>query len=285
MLAPAVRRADADPAAQSLFAVWAAAMPGTVFLALTTYGLATAASSACLQTVPGRTLFGALAAVAIGAVVRAAARAIRRMREAASAVSTAFPAQARLSRIAGSVGITAYELPDDTEPIVMLFGSTEPRAYVSCRALRDLNDDELRAALHHERAHRERGDHRVAPVLYFLTDLLPLPLDDFVVTYRAAREHCADRMALRHARAIDLAAALLRIARPQPAPAHAAALAETALVRDRLNALLRPGCHEPLSALSRSVLTFAFAAISAASIAGPAIAALLLQCATMGLPT
>lgn len=283
-LAPAIHRMDGDWRAQASLSGYAAAIPGGLFLFLVAYGLLSSASSPCLQTVPGRILFGTLGAMMLAAIVRAIVQAIRRDREAANTVATALPPSRRLARLAARADVVSYVLPEDAEPIVMLFGRRNPAVFVSSRALRDLSDRELLAALHHERAHRTRGDHWIAPVLYFLTDLLPLRSSDLVSAYRRSREFCADQCAVRHAAAPDLAAALLRMIAPGAAPAHAAALAETSAVRDRLRALLAADLRKP-NLIRRALVAIALSSIVAAGVAAPQIAGLVFHCSRMGLPS
>lgn len=281
-LAPAIHKMDGDWRAQAALAACAASVPGALFIFLVVYGLATGASSPCLETITGRILFGTLAATMLAAIARAIVHGIRRNRDAARTVIPALPASTRLARIAGHAGVAASILPDDAQSIVMLYGGRRPKVYVSIKALRDLNDEELLAALYHERAHQLRGDHRIAPLLYFLTDLLPLPVADLVDTYRRSREFCADQGAVQHVSAADLAAALLRMAAPHNAmPAHAAAFAETAVARDRLRALLLGDWPKP-NHLRRVILTASLSAVFAAGIAVPHIAALVLHCPKMG---
>lgn len=282
LLAPAIRARSHEYNAQSALSAWAAAAPGAVFLFLVAYGLVSGFGSTCLQTLSGRVIYAGLAIVMLGAIARALLRAVRRHREAARAISGAVPPAARLSRIAADAGIDVAELPDEAEPIVMLYGSVRPRAYVSRKALRTLSDSELFAALQHERGHRERGDHQIAPILYFLTDLLPLPVGDLLETYIRAREYCADSFALRHANAAEIAAALLRMSRSGGAPAYAAAFSDADLVRDRLNVLLRPNTLSVSFALPRLILVLALGVIWSVSVIAPLISMVIFQCSSMG---
>lgn len=280
-LAPAIQKMNGDWRAQAALAAFAASIPGALFLFLVTDGLATSASSACLQTIPGRALFGTLAGLMLAAIARSLVLAARRNREARQTVAAALPAPARLARIAADAGVNAYHLPDDAKSIVMLYGGRRPSVYVSTKAQRDLSDDELLAALHHERAHQRRQDHRIAPLLYFLTGLLPLPVGDLVSTYRRAREFCADDCALHHVAPADLASALLQMVAPRSAaPAYAAAFAESAAMHDRLRALL---LHQAptINGRRRAVLTVALLLIAAMGAAAPQISSLVFHCSNM----
>lgn len=281
-LAPAIHAMHGDWRAQAALAALAASIPGALFLFLVVYGLATSGSSACLQTVPGRALFGTLAALMLAAIARTIVQATRRSRDAANAVATALPASSRLARIAAQAAVNAYHLPDEVQPIVMLYGGRQPAVYVSTKALRELGDDELLAALHHERAHQTRGDHRIAPILYFLTGLLPLPAGDLVRAYRRSREFCADGGAVQHVASSDLAAALLQmVGRQRELPANASAFSEGDAMRDRLRALLLPEVPK-VSRFRRTVVTVALCTIVAGGAAIPQIASLIVRCSGMG---
>lgn len=287
-LAPQIRQMNGDPSGQSVFAAFAASIPGLLFLILVGYGIVTSISSACLQTLPGRVLFGALASLMFAAISRAFARAVARHGEAVQLTADRRPACARLTRIAASARVAAYEIADESRAVVMLFGSKmfgrKPAVYVSTRALRDLSDSELLAALHHEAAHQRRGDHRIAPLLYFFADLLPLPVGDLVLLYRRSREFCADQCAVRHVAPAELAAALLRMVHPlTKSVAHAAGLAEHDTVYDRLNVLLRNTDPQQPRLLHRIALTASLLAIVAMGAFTPQVAQLFFHCSRMGL--
>ena len=281
LLAQSIHKMTDDCRAQAALAACAAAIPGALFLFLVAYGLATSSSSPCLQTVPGRILFGALAAMMLAAIARAIVQATRRASDASCTLAIALPAPPRLARIAAQAGVTAHLLPEDNRSVVMLYGDRSPVVYVSSKALHDLSDQELLAALHHERAHQTRGDHRIAPVLYFLTDLLPLPVADLVSTYRRSRELCADACAVQHVAAADLASALLQMIAPQTAPAHAAAFVEATVVHDRLRALLLGDKPRP-NHVYHAAVTTALVVIVAAGAAVPLIASAIFHCSNMG---
>lgn len=281
-LAPTIHRMNGDWRAQAALAAYAASIPGALFLFLVTYGLATGASSPCLQTIPGRILFGSLAGMMLTAIARAIVQAIRRNRDARRIVANVLPASARLAQIAARANVTAHLLVDDEHAIVMLYGESKAAVYVSSKALHDLNDEELLAALHHERAHQTRGDHRIAPLLYFLTDLLPLSVKDLVSTYRHSREFCADACAVKHVAAPDLAAALLQMIAPQGrTPAHAAAFAESAVLHERLRALLLGELPKP-NRWRRVLVAASLSAIVVGSVAVPYVATFAVHCSHMG---
>ena len=86
--------------------------------------------------------------------------------------------------------------------------------FVSSGALALLNDAELCAALHHERAHVTSRDTLFLVLLAFLRDLAPWGRGVAFDAFRAAREAAADRVAASSAGALNLAAALIALARP-----------------------------------------------------------------------
>ena len=285
LLAPSIHKMNGDWRAQANAAACAASIPGALFLFLVAYGLVTGASSPCMQTLPGRILFGTLVAMMLAAIGRAVAHAIHRGRDASRAVAMAMPASPRLARIAGQAGVTAYMLPDNERSVVMLYGDRSPVVYVSSKALHDLSDQELLAALYHERAHQEHGDHRIAPVLYFLADLLPFAVGDLVNTYRRSREFCADHCAVQRVAGADLASALLQMLAPKSAPpVHAAAFAETTVVKERLRALLLDDVPKP-NHLRRVAVIASLAAIAAGGVAVPQIASLIFHCSKIAMPS
>lgn len=285
LLAPSIHKMNGDWRAQAGAAACAASIPGALFLVLLAYGLVTGASSPCMQTLPGRILFGTVIAMMLAGITRAVVHAIRRGREASRAVAIALPASPRLARIAGQANVIAYELPDNERSVVMLYGDGSPAVYVSSKAMHDLSDQELLAALHHERAHQEHGDHRIAPILYFLIDLLPLPVGDLVNTYRRSREFCADDCAAQHVAGADLASALLQMIAPQSAPpAHAAAFAEDTVAKERLRALLEGDVPKP-NYFRRTAVIASLAAIAAGGVAVPQIASLVFHCSKIGMPS
>lgn len=284
-LAPAIHNMNGDWRAQASAAACAASIPGALFLFLVAYGLATGASSSCMQTIPGRLLFGVLVVIMLAAIARALAQAFRRSRDASRAVAMALPAPPRLAKMAAQAGVNARLLPEEERSVVMLYGDREPVVYVSTKALRDFSDRELLAALYHERAHQTRCDNRIASLLYFLADLLPLPVADLVTTYRRSREFCADECALQHVAAPDLASALLQMIAPQSAAlAHAAAFAETSVVHDRLRALLMRDSPRP-NGVYRAFVATALIGIMVAGVAVPQIASFAFHCSKIGMPS
>lgn len=286
-LTPAIAGMRDDYRWQAGVAAFGASLPGGLFLILTGLGIAQGANSPCLQLTAGKVLYGLLAALIAAAIVRSIVRASRRQRELHTMLAYAQPAQGRAAEIAASVGIPLFELQDEREMLILVANAPHAGAYVSTFSLGQFDDAELRAALFHERAHLERGDHRLAPWLYFLSDLLPLPVERLIGVYRCSREFCADACALAHVKRTDLASALLRVARgaiPSSAGVRTvAAFAERDAMHGRLDALLRPKCRTVPDLRRRVFVIAALFAIVAFGIAVPAIATVLLHCQSLRL--
>ncbi|HZZ01257.1 MAG TPA: M56 family metallopeptidase [Candidatus Baltobacteraceae bacterium] len=276
-----IKQMNTERAWQSWLAALAAATPGLIFFVLILYGLAGAIGSPCLQTVPGRVIFGGLALLGAGALLRAIILWGLREREVRELATHARTASERLAAAARSVSLRVYELLDDRRAVVMLAGTVSPRIYASSRALAQLDDAELRAALQHEQAHFARRDHVVAPLVHFLSDLLPLRVDDLIATYRHAREFCADRCALVHVLHTDLAGALLRLAHGSPNAAPVVAFADSETVRSRLDVLLRPPSNAPQVPIKRLAIALVIAVTAVVGAAAPLIASAVVHCGQM----
>lgn len=148
----------------------------------------------------------------------------------------------RLRRAAGALGLVARELPTD-EKECFVAGVLRPTVYVSRGALARLDEGELRAALCHERAHVRGRDTLVLAVLSSLADLAPLAPRRSIEAYQMAREAAADRTAVAAAGQLDLASALLALARPGAAPLGSLPMAKTETLRWRLQAILERGAE------------------------------------------
>lgn len=285
MLSPAIIAMHDDRRWQSGVAAFAASLPGALFLIVVARGIAEGANSPCLQLTAGKVLYGVLATLIAAAIGRSVVRAYRRQRELHTMLADARSAQGRAAQIASEVGIMLYEVQDDSEILIVAANAPHPGAYVSTFSLAQFDDAELRAALFHERAHLERGDHRLTPWLYFLTDLLPLPVDHLIGVYRCSREFCADACALTHVKRTDLAAALLRAARG--ATSHGmhpiAAFAERDALFGRLDMLLRPKVQPPPNRSRRAVVLAGLLVIVAFGIAVPALTTTFLHCQSLRL--
>jgi Zn-dependent protease with chaperone function len=93
-------------------------------------------------------------------------------------------------------------------------GVLKPTVFISTGALAQLGDDELLAALSHERAHLRGHDTLSLAILSVLRDLAPWGRGVALEAFRAAREAAADRAAAAAAGPLNLAAALVALARP-----------------------------------------------------------------------
>jgi Zn-dependent protease with chaperone function len=274
LLIPTLRRMEADSAWQASLAASAAVIPGGLVLVLGSAALVSGLHSPCLQTQAGRALFALVGIAMVFSFVRATVLAMRRRREARALILVSSPPSPRLRWAADRAGVMVRELPHQ-QPFCALAGVRSSVVLVSTGTLSLLSDEELEAALLHERGHVRRGDQLVAAVLSFVVDLLPLPSADLVALYRDAREFAADEHALRTISPHDLAGALLTFARGQRAVANVARLQGETGLRRRLHLLLQGPRSAPVSVRSRSVVAFTLAAVLVAGLA-PAVASMVI---------
>jgi beta-lactamase regulating signal transducer with metallopeptidase domain len=278
LLAPQILRMRDDPAWQAPYAAVAASLPGVLFLVLSVFALVRGASTACWTMPGGRIVFSAIALVAVTALVRAAWLAFARNRELRHLVRFSRPASKRLQKLADACSLRAREIYDDA-PVCALAGVVAPIVLVSGGALRALGDEELKAALLHERAHTMRGDQILAVWLSFFVDLLPLPACDLVETYKLARELAADRCAARTAGNDALARALVGFAKSGRSLAGATSFSGSrcSTVVSRIAALLQEspprGSGLATPAIRRLALGLALATIVTVGIAAPVLSA------------
>jgi len=283
-LTPTIAAMSDDSRWQATLAASAALLPGSLFLVLVVSGIVEGVNSQCLQLTAAKVLYGLLALLVAAAIVRALVRAHRRDRQLRRLLGNAAPATGRAGEIAREVGVLLFQVGDESEILVAAVGTPKAGVYISTGAMRQFDDAELRAALFHERAHIDRGDHRIAPLLYFITELLPLPVAGLVDVYRCSREFCADRCALAHVERTDLASALLRVARSSPTfVATGAAFAERRAMYGRLEALLRPKCEPQPNLRRRRLVAAALCSLFAVGLALPMTASFLLHCDPMRL--
>jgi Zn-dependent protease with chaperone function len=175
-------------------------------------------------------------AVALGLLGRAGWRAHRRQRGIAALVEGAREPSPRLRAAAAAVSIEVRELPGrGCECFVA--GLFRPTAYVSREIVERMSDGELRAALHHERAHAASHDPAMLALLSFLADLAPGTKRAFTA-YRQARERRADAEASRREGPCAVASALLTVARSRSAPLPAVGMAGPEAATWRLEAIL-----------------------------------------------
>lgn len=277
VLAPAIARMERDPLWQAPLAAAAATLPGALFLSLVIAGFVGGIQTSCLQFVGGRILIGTIALLGIAGLVRATYLAVRRTHQAHNLVAASNPPSARLKTIGEKCGLAVREL-SDSQAVCVLANVLRPVALVSSSAIGSLDDEELEAALLHERAHAIGGDQIISFALMFVVDMLPLPVANLLDAYRAARELAADRRALAHTTADSLASALVTIAKSFRAVQGAASLVEHQGLQQRLMALLHPTSERPLLHY-RVVVTVALFAILIGGVGGPLVSsASMLSC-------
>ena len=179
----------------------------------------------------------ALALCILGyALVRAALR----QREVGRLFRTGVAPRPRLAEAARRLGLNALELnTDDKECFVA--GVLRPTVFLSRGALDGLTDQELDAALHHERAHVHGRDTLMLFALAILRDLAPYGRPTALDAFQAAREATADKAAARNAGPLNLASALVALARqgaPRDGFRAALPMAKHDTLRWRMQALL-----------------------------------------------
>jgi Zn-dependent protease with chaperone function len=193
----------------SALAAALAALPGLVGLVL----ICQAIDLGKVLTWRGMVLHWLTPLAAAGLLTYAIVRAAWRQALVDRLFAVARPARGRLASAAQRLGLRALEVPSDGNECFVA-GALQPTVFVSHGALARLHDDELCAALHHERIHVRSRDPLMFVLLAFLRDLAPWGRGAALEAFRAAREAAADREAARSAGALSLAAALLALARP-----------------------------------------------------------------------
>lgn len=162
----------------------------------------------------------------------------------------------RLRQAASDLGLQAWELPT-LEPLCCIAGIFKPRLLVSTGALSALADDELHAALLHERAHMHAHETFWVSIaaLFNRASLLACPRS--LQVFRKAGEYAADREASRQSDPAALASALLRLSRPASTADGLAinlAAGENVLFRARLLVYGQParkaGLQTPMAIIS-----------------------------------
>lgn len=260
------------PEAWSTAAVLAAAPAlvtlGVLYPALTTWGR--------VLTWEGVVLFYVTPAVALALIAYAVFRAVLRQREVARLFRASVQPGPRLSTAAARFGLRARELPTlDKECFVA--GVLSPTVFLSRGALEGLADDELEAALCHERAHVEGRDTAWLMALAFLRDLAPWGKAVALEAFQTSREALADRKAASSAGPLSLASALVALARPGPTPAGVLSMAKNDTLRWRMQALLETEGAEEAAAPPKGQIARGMAA-NIALIAWPAAQFGLMYC-------
>ncbi len=213
-----------------------AALPGLVMVALISMIAGRAASHLHADDYLHFIKYHVPLALAVALIGRAALRlhgrnsAVRKLMELAHAPSP------RLQQAAELASVAVREIDDDSCECFVA-GILRPTAYVSQGVLQRMRDDELVAALHHERAHARSHDPAMLALLSFLADLAP-GTDRALTLYRQARERSADAEAAHRAGPCALASALLAMARQSPAPAAAFGMSASDANSWRLQAIL-----------------------------------------------
>lgn len=197
------------PPPGSSLAASLAALPGLVGLVV----ICQAIDIGKVATWRGLVLHWLTPLAAAGLVTYAILRALQRQALVARVFAVAVPARGRLAATAARLGLRALEIPSERRDCFVA-GVLRPTVFVSSGALAQLDDAELCAALHHERVHVRNRDTLLLVLLAFLRDLAPWGRGAALDAFRTAREAAADRAAARSAGALNLATALLTLARP-----------------------------------------------------------------------
>ena len=175
-------------------------------------------------------------ALGFALIGRAAWRLYRRNAGVRALKRLAHAPSPRLERAAAQALVPVREIDGDGCEC-FVGGVLRPRAYVSQGVLQRMSDEELLAALHHERAHASSHDPAMLAMLSFLSDLAP-GTDRALTLYRQARERRADAEAAGRAGPCALASALLAMSRGPAAPAMALGMSGSGSNTWRLQAIL-----------------------------------------------
>ena len=207
-------------------------LPGLVMLVLLIAGLARALLHLHWDGFGHLVQYQSVGLIAPAIVAPALWNAGRTSRELRKLTIMAVEPSPRVAAAAAEVGICVRELPlAERECFVAGF---RPTVYLSAGAIALLSDEELRATLHHERAHAAGHDPAMLALLGFLADLAPTSRRA-MLAYRQARERRADAEAARRMGPLPLASALIALARPDHRPLAGMAGADSAW---RLRAIL-----------------------------------------------
>ena len=123
------------------------------------------------------------------------------------------------------VNIPCYEIQHHF-PVIALVGTFRPRLFIARKILDELQPDELNSAIHHEIGHLKARDNLKRGFMRVCRDVLLIIPSGRTLDrhWSAASETAADEHAALHGRnvALDLASALVKIARMIPAGARPA---------------------------------------------------------------
>ena len=169
---------------------------------------------------------------------------------------------------------------EETFPTVAVVGVIHPALFIAERVLRECPEDEVRAMLRHECAHVAKRDNLKRFVMRACPDFTFRELDR---AWARAAEEAADAAVVAAAPryAVELAQALIHVARLAPSASAAPALASAFYlggdIESRVRRLVEPG-PEPHARLDRGRIIAATAALACvvfALAAGPSIHALV----------
>ena len=155
---------------------------------------------------------------------------------------------------------------DDSVKTAFTHGLARPRIYISTGLVKCLSKEELRAVFLHELCHSRRRDPLKFLAIGFLRNaFFYIPASAILASFsRLKSEHEADDAAVRSGEALDIASAILKVARTS-APAPIASLAGSQeQVTGRIRRLLEG--REPVFSISLSK-AFSSAAMAVALIA------------------
>lgn len=238
-VAPQIRSMSNDGHWQAPLAAISAALPSLLFLSIAGMILSTVAHLPSSTMLVCRVSMIVIEIAIMAGVARAAVCTAHHCRESHRIIARSLPPSAHVQDSASRYGVRIREL-DDEVPFCGVAGIVRPVVLVSRGALARLSDDELDAALLHERSHIRRFDQLLAAVLTFCVDCVPLPAGDLVKTYRTARESVADSDAAALVDPRDLAGAILALAAGTRDSHAFAALSSSQCLQARLRVLIEP---------------------------------------------
>jgi Zn-dependent protease with chaperone function len=137
----------------------------------------------------------------------------RRSRSLAALVRLAHEPESRLAAAARKVRVECRQLPAKSAECFVA-GLRRPIAFVSHGALKRLSNEELEAALRHEKAHIDGKDLVIHATLSFLADLAGSS-NRAMSAYKQACERRADRRSVAAADPVSLASALVVFSRSE----------------------------------------------------------------------
>jgi Zn-dependent protease with chaperone function len=227
-----------DPQRQARVATIAACVPGLI-----TLSLVAALGFRFRGTQPESLncyakLYGPLAVTGIALLRAGGLFAVRRIR-VARLLRFAAPPSPRLARIAHEIGVSVQELPADSS-LCFVSGLRRPRVVVSTGALASLSDEDLRAALLHERAHLRHRDALRAAIVSGMAEFAVISSAKALRIYRASRESLADDEAARYVGRTEVAGVLVRFARNAARVPVPSSLAEPDGLEGRVRRLIFP---------------------------------------------